>query len=367
MNKVCLIGYFPPPVHGISIVTQAVKEKLNSIGCEPYIIDLSTGGLSRSLLFRLSKFKGLAKSLLGFIRWLPGRSKRTVYLTISGKYGQLFDLLFLLLARVAGAKIYIHHHSFQYINDYFSLTQLLLGLAGPQAEHIVLCNHMGCLLKDQYGRPALQLHVLSNAAFINSGRQLSIPEDNNTSPLHIGFLSNIAKEKGIDSFLDLVEAANKRGLMLQATIAGPFQDQETEQRVLDRVNHLGGCLQYIGPKYKGEKHAFLASLDVLLFPTKYIDEAAPLVIYEALANGVPVIAKERGSIRSIIKDGAGFVFSDSAFEASALSQLRLWSENRDVLNLAKKKAHKYFYMDKDDADANLEYLCFKMLNVKSLP
>src|SRR5262249_2677277 len=44
-------------------------------------------------------------------------------------------------------------------------------------------------------------------------------------------------------------------------------------------------------------------IDVLVFPTRYIHEAQPLVIYEAQAAGVVVAASRRGCIPDMVPDG----------------------------------------------------------------
>jgi glycosyltransferase involved in cell wall biosynthesis len=50
-----------------------------------------------------------------------------------------------------------------------------------------------------------------------------------------------------------------------------------------------------------------------LFPTKYVNEADPLVIHEALRNGVYVIACERGAIAETLGHGAGLAVPHEGF------------------------------------------------------
>ena len=55
------------------------------------------------------------------------------------------------------------------------------------------------------------------------------------------------------------------------------------------------------------KVAFYRDIDMFLFPTPWRQEAAPLVIYEALAAGCPVLATDRGLIAEFVPDLGGAV------------------------------------------------------------
>jgi len=362
MNQVCLIGYFPPPVHGMSLVTVGIKNRLVAMGCMPYIFDLSTQGLNRSVFFRASKLSIVLRGIPALVRWLRCSEKCIVYLALSGGNGQIFDMILLLLVRIFGAQVYIHHHSYQYINRYSFLTKCLFQVAGKKAKHILLGERMAKQLKVRYQSPALNTIVLSNAAFIEPQSE-RLPMQQN-KPLHVGFLSNIAKEKGIDCFIGLIEAAKQQDICIRASIAGPFQDGFTEKRIMERIHQFGEMVRYIGSQYGDDKHQFLDSLDVLLFPTEYNNEAAPLVIYEALSHGVPVISKKRGVIGDMIKEDAGLVLSDNEFEQHTLSQLVQWSHNRADLCYAKKRAFKSFICMQKSAEASSDKVCSDLTGCK---
>ena len=103
-----------------------------------------------------------------------------------------------------------------------------------------------------------------------------------------------------------IEVAQQSGLPL--LIAGIIQD-ETYFR--EQVKpHLDGQIRYIGPVDIAGKNELFARARALLH-LNTIPERFGLVLAEANAAGVPVIAMDLGSCREVIKDGqTGFLVSD---------------------------------------------------------
>jgi len=320
-KSICLIGPFPPPVVGISLITEEVRKSFLKLGASIFVINLSPQTVTRNWK---NTFLRPSRVIIGFgrcIKYLSSKSNLTIYLAVSGGLGQVYDLFFLMLARSFGKRIFLHHHSYAYIDKKCLLTSLLLQIAGDEAVHIVLCDDMEEKFHEMYKRTK-NIEVVSNAGI------LGWHEVQDASPkkklMTIGFLSNIAFEKGIAEYLDVVEDLSEKELHLTALIAGPFQNSDVEVFVRARIDMFKN-VNYVGAKYGNEKAAFFDSIDVLLFPTKYINEAEPLTILEAMSYGVPVVAWERGCISSLIPSGTGLLVSKdknvSDFqESSYLSQ-----------------------------------------------
>jgi glycosyltransferase involved in cell wall biosynthesis len=60
---------------------------------------------------------------------------------------------------------------------------------------------------------------------------------------------------------------------------------------------------YWGKKYGQDKDAFFRNADIFVFPTYYPNECFPLVLLEAMQQGLPCISTMEGGITSIIDDG----------------------------------------------------------------
>ena len=62
-------------------------------------------------------------------------------------------------------------------------------------------------------------------------------------------------------------------------------------------------VNYWGRRYGSEKDVFYKDADIFVFPTYYHNECFPLVILEAMEQGLPVISTNEGGIPDIIDNG----------------------------------------------------------------
>ncbi len=116
--------------------------------------------------------------------------------------------------------------------------------------------------------------------------------------LHFGFLGSLAWQKGVHV---LVEAFNQLPVEARLTVYGgdqAFPEYATEVRALAR--HPGirfaGSLDY---RRVGEA---LRDLDCLVAPSLWF-ENSPLVIQEAYAVGLPVVASRLGALEEKVVEG----------------------------------------------------------------
>lgn len=332
-----MVGAFPPPIHGMSTVNAAVQDALLRAGVEPQVVNLAAPSLDRSLIARFGR---LPRVLRGLIRVaaMPRLRGGTLYMSVSGGLGQLYELAFVSLARLRGMRLCIHHHSFAYLDSPNRLTRVLTKVAGKPAIHVALSLKMAELLREVYG--VVKVVSVSNTVFlVNDVAQLAEPR---SQLLSLGFISNITAEKGVFEFLDLMAAAKDMKLPLQAKLAGPFQDAETERQVRARLATMPS-VEYVGPKYGAEKEAFFASIDALAFPTRYVHEAEPLTLHEVMSRAIPVIAYGRGAIPEIIGPDLGQVIEPAEpFVPPALAQIESWLADPAAFAAASEAAARRF-------------------------
>ena len=102
------------------------------------------------------------------------------------------------------------------------------------------------------------------------------------------------REKGFGLALDAL--ADVPGALL--VIVGDGEERAQLQRQVGRLG-LEDRVRFVGARPPEEVAAYLAAGDVFLFPTER-DEAAPVVLLEAMASGNPVVASELGGIPEVV-------------------------------------------------------------------
>ena len=308
MTRLCFAGPLPPPVHGFSTVCAMMLDLLKA--------RMPVEVFNRAPSPR-AKPIGVLQQMIRALNYLAtciGKRNTALYLALSGGRGQFIDLLYVLISRLFRRPIYIHHHSYAYINSPSRLNRCFFALVRKES-HIVLSPNMGVSLNRVYGLDPARVRVVSNAAFYRSDDAFSV-QANEAAPLQLGFLSNITFEKGIGEFFAVLTGLNRRGIDYRAHIAGPVAPEA--RRSFEELLKSNARVHYAGPVYGENKEHFYRQLDIFLFPTRYANEAEPLVIYEAMQRGVHVIASDRGSIAEMLRDGAGLVLPrDAPVEAAA--------------------------------------------------
>lgn len=141
--------------------------------------------------------------------------------------------------------------------------------------------------------------------------------DPSATPSYLAFLGRISPEKRVDR---AIEIAGRAGLPLKIAAKVDRADRDYfEQRIepLLRQPHV----EYIGEIADHEKAAFLAGARALLFPIDW-PEPFGLVMIEAMACGVPVIAFDHGSVPEVLEDGrSGFIVRDMDAAVRAVERL----------------------------------------------
>jgi glycosyltransferase involved in cell wall biosynthesis len=155
---------------------------------------------------------------------------------------------------------------------------------------------------------------LNYLATVYNGIDLSLYPIQELGGDHLVFLGRIHPDKGVHL---AIEAARLGGLPL--LIAGIIQDQTYFREQVEPL--LDQTIRYIGPVDVPGKNELFANARALLH-LNTIPERFGLVLAEANAAGVPVIAMDLGSCREVIKDGqTGFLVNNVDEAARAMKRL----------------------------------------------
>lgn len=324
---IAFVGPLPPPTHGFSNICAQMLERLQ-VRSKVKVYDRAPRASNVAVRTWLQILRPGQ-----YFAWCIRHPKSPLYLALSGGSGQVFDCLYVIVARLLSRRIFIHHHSFAYLNQPTWLNRMIFALL-RQETHIVLSRGMGTVLAETYKINPNKVKVVSNAAFYPLVKSSQPRDSADAAPVSVGFLSNITLEKGIVEFFAVLTALQHRGVPHKAVIAGPVSAEA--RPTLERLMSETATADYVGAVYGDAKENFYERLDFFLFPTKYVNEAEPLVIHEALRSGACVLACERGAIAEMLGNGAGFVYAQDSFVAGAAQQITLLARDRHALTRSRR-------------------------------
>jgi glycosyltransferase involved in cell wall biosynthesis len=349
-RKLLFVGLFPPPVDGQRLMTQSVYERI----CERvpevvrYDVDHSFHWLNR----QLAKLVAAASTSISLMR---DRAKGYSVLYLAPHSGGLLLLscLIALVARGCGFALAAHYHSYLNMSRRSRLMAAFIAICGPRALHIVLAPPMAHDLQRYY--PAVKrVAVLSNCGFIDPHSSNERRVDGRR--LRLGHLSNLSAEKGLGAVLDCVHELRRKGVGVELLLAGPPESQEADQMIKSAQTELGDSLRYLGRLEPDEVRRFYQDIDIFLFPTTYRHEAEPLVIIDAIASGVPVIATNRGCIDYLLQSSGGHVIALEDYVIKAAEHIALWAKAPDQLAEASRHSRERFFQLHTESQLRFEQL-----------
>jgi glycosyltransferase involved in cell wall biosynthesis len=317
-SKVIFIGPRPPPVHGQAMATLAVCEGLRRAGVPLVVCDTSEG-------VRDHRWSGTVGRIITYLvaAGKVGLFRRaTVYSTANSGSGIAMTAFICLAARLRKRRFFLHHHSYSYVARRWAPMAFVARLAGKNATHIVLSPSMGADFTASTPEVRRFL-VLNNAGLVDPALRAFPLRQRETRSITLGHICNLSRAKGTDTTVDAALAARKAGFDIRLIIAGPTGDAAAQAAIERAAEGLGRDFEYRGAVYGAAKVAFFAEIDVFLFPSRYDHEAEPLVVLEALAAGVPVIATDRGCIADDIGATGGLAVSETVnFDSASCKFLK---------------------------------------------
>jgi glycosyltransferase involved in cell wall biosynthesis len=328
---VVVSGRLPPPIDGMSRVTALVLERLRA-RAPVEVADLSPGWNGGGLRYHAMKIWRVLNAV-GILAAGAGKPDRRFYMPADAGWGSLYTTLLMGVARLFGYSRILHHHSFATITKPTWRMSLLTRVAGPGCTHILLCPAMQMAFQKLYPAARTAM-VMSNAIFTPPEPRQPSRRD---GPLRIGHLSNLCADKGLDTLFALLGTLQEEGVEAKLILAGPGLGRMDNALIAAGLAAYDGAVEYRGPVEGESKAAFYRDIDVFVFPTRYRNEAQPLVLFEAMAAGVPVLAYDRGCIGSDIPRN-GIVPQQANFVEAVLPTLRQWARDRDALTLASEQA-----------------------------
>jgi glycosyltransferase involved in cell wall biosynthesis/2-polyprenyl-3-methyl-5-hydroxy-6-metoxy-1,4-benzoquinol methylase len=308
--RVLVIGPTPPPVHGVSVATQTLLRAADDPRLEMLHLDIADRrGIEYVDRPDFHDVYLFCRQWLELAGLLISRRPRVVYLSISqSTIGVIRDGLFIMLARLSGARIVIHLHG-------GSLPQWFAG-RGPLLQAFVRRILHSCsrfiVLAEGFRQPlsalvaAEKIVVVPNGVPAPAGARAPETLSRQDSSCRLLFLSTLSRAKGALVLLDAVRRLTQQGVPVpvQLVLAGPWLRKDDHEMAQDFISEhrLDAVVRLSGPVEGSGKAELLKWADVFVFPGIQ-QEGQPLVVLEAMAAGLPVVFCDRGCIAETVVDG----------------------------------------------------------------
>jgi glycosyltransferase involved in cell wall biosynthesis len=180
-----------------------------------------------------------------------------------------------------------------------------------------------------------KVHVVHNACDIDRYDLADPPGD------YLMFLGRMSPQKNP---VDAIRIARAAGMPI--VLAGSPQSRWEEQYFAEQVEPLidGNNVRYAGGANHEQKRALLRNAAALLFPIQWA-EPFGLVMIEALASGLPVLAFNNGSVSELIDYGVTGFYADSVEALVPLVPEALKLDRRAIREGARRRFSHHRYVD----------------------
>ena len=211
----------------------------------------------------------------------------------------------IVLSRVLGIPVVLHLHAAELHHSYPRLPGPLQAMTrwvfSLPASCVVLGTAAQRFVVDELRVPSSKVEIVFNGVPAPTAARRLVKEN---AVRRLLFVGNLSERKGVTDLLKALSSPGFEDLPLELVLAGDGDIRSYQ----DKANALGleKKVRFTGWVGQGEVAELMAQADVLVLPS--YDEGLPLVILEALGNGVAVVCTPVGEIPSVLQHGVTACF-----------------------------------------------------------
>ncbi len=307
--RLLVLGPLPPPPGGGETVTRVLIESpLNERYTLRHFDTTRRRGKRDIGRFTAANAAAALGYLRGLRRELASFRPAIVHMPVSSARPALVrDWLFARAVRGAGARLVFHSHGGGFQERYEASAapwrQWVRRVLGQ--PDVLLCLTPG--LQSFFDRLDLKVTTVVVPNPVDPEFEARLTEAQ--SPAHTGvrvlYVGAICRPKGVVELLSALDQVIDANPELHARLVGGEQypgDWQALQAMHRSLRHRA-AVELTGPRFDAALAAEYAAADFLVLPSYF--EAMPMVIVEAMAAGLPVVATRVGGIPDMITDGEG--------------------------------------------------------------
>ena len=327
-TQVVAIGQVPPPVTGQAVMIRMMVDAVYPDIEITHVPMVLSDNVSSQGTFAANKLLRLARVPLRAILARFRSGARVLYYPPSGpvKLAVYRDIFVLLLTRPFFARTVFHFHA-----------------GGLSGIYPTLPRPIRWLFRKALLRPDVIVGISpsspSEMAPLQGLREMLVPNgihdpaghaiDHTAvpgSPIRILFVGHLIEGKGILILLEAFAALVRQGLPVQLTCIGTWGSDEVRTRAekLIRDHRLEPHVSLAGGLFGEAKWKCFRQAHLFCFPSFFHSEVFPLVLLEAMAFSLPIVATRWRGIPDLVREGENALLvptQDAAACAEALATL----------------------------------------------
>lgn len=292
--EVVVFGPCPPPIDGMSTITAEVLTVLNSIGVDVETVDLSPknrhfpGSVSPA---RIAQTMRALWRLWSALRRHSKGSKVILYVTVGvgGDLGLIRTAMALALAHHYSCRLVTHIHTSGLPDRVYGQSRLIKDFVERQFQRVDVAIVLTKEAKEALRGIFPTCAVVPN--FVDSPTTLPIPSRAIDGNLRLIFVGNLIRTKGYRLVVEAAGFLKSQGWLVTVHVAGRNMDSEWEQwwDQFRRAHEDPTFVSWDGMVTPAQRADLLQASDLFIYPSTY-EEGVPLVLLEAAAAGVPILA-----------------------------------------------------------------------------